>query len=200
MKWTRLNGDPLQFPYADARIENQLVDIDRLSPLSLYVVTDQLRLHEQLRTSYLTNYALDLLELSGIVHVRRGTDVFRIAPPIVEVYTETEGDINGEIWALVDGLHRCMLARKLGLACIRAVVIFNVPKRFPLVPLPLSWEEVGARADVPEPIAKRKFRYPSLGSFPEIPWSSVKITKDNYLYFFYRDLSPLGSSGIRRAR
>jgi len=200
LRWTRLYGDPLQFPYASARIEYQLVEIDRLSALSLYVLTDQIGLHEQLRRSFLSSYALDPLDLSGIVDLRRGTHLFRIAPPIVEVYTETEGDIKGEIWALVDGLHRCALARKLGLPHISAVVIFDAPKRFPLVPLPLRWEQVQERADVPEPIAKRKFRYPSLGSFPEIPWSSVKITKDNYLYFFYRDLSRLGSSGIRKGR
>lgn len=196
----KLRGDSLLFPYAAATIETQLVDFDRLSPLSHYYLLGQIDFHRRLRDHFLSDYALDLLDLAGIVgfHIAQEEKHDVISPPIVEVYEEDEGDITGEVWALVDGIHRCVLARQLGITRLRVVVIRNVPKHLPLVPMPLRWSEVTGVESITNEEGKRKYRFPSLASFPDISgFSSEKPTERTCPYFFYRDLRDLGSSGIR---
>jgi len=196
-----LHGDALLFPYAAATIESRIVEINRLSPLSRYVLAGQVKLHEQLRGLFLAKYALDPLDLSGIIEFRWEGKTYRMGPPIVEVYQEEEGELKGEVWALVDGLHRCFFAKRSGLSNIRVVVIRQVPSHFPLVPLPVRWEDVTEVEDVPRETQKRKFRYPELRSFLDISWFSgaKPATDHDARYFFFRDLSPLASLGIRQS-
>jgi hypothetical protein len=92
-----------------------------------------------------------------------------------------------------------MNGKRSGLSKIRAVVISDVPEHLPLVPLPLTWDDVD-EFDEP-PTKKRDYRFPDLKSFPDISrFSSIEVTTDEQCrYFFYRDFEPLGSSGIRKA-
>lgn len=199
LRHIELQGDRNIHPYQEATIENKLVEIDCLSPLAYYALTSQLEIGKQLYQRFLTHYAVDPLDLSGTVRLINRERP--IAPPIVEVYTEDRGPYRGkQIWALVDGLHRCLNAKQSGLSRIRAIVISNVPKHLPLVPLPLLWKDVEIIDQVPDNAKKRDFRFPGLESFPDISgFSSVQVTAQSCPYFFYRDLSPLGSSGIRKA-
>lgn len=205
LRRVKLHGDPSLFPYAASAIRNQVenrtVELNRLSPLSLYVLVGQLEIHAELRRCYLTKYALDPLDLSNIIEFEWKGDIYRLGPPIVERYNETHGLHRGEVWGLVDGLHRCFFARRAGLPRIRAIVINEIPDHFPLVPLPLSWEEVRGVEAVPHEVEKRSFRHASLDTFPDISWfSNVRPETDREArYFFYRDLSILVSSGIRQS-
>lgn len=195
-----LNGDRSIHPYQEATIESKVVEIDRLSPLAYYVLTSQLKAGKQLFKKFLNHYGLDPFDLSGIVEFTdRGEDTL-LAPPIIEVYTEQKGPLAGkQVWGLVDGLHRFMNARGDGYSRIRAVVISNVPEHLPLVPLPLQWEDAKIVDDVSEAATKREYRFSDIDSFPDISsFSSALVTPRNCRYFFYRDLSPLGSSGIRK--
>ena len=200
LRLIKLNGDSNLHPYQEATIESRLVEIDSLSPLAYYALTSQLKVGNQLRQRFLTRYALDPFDLSGIVDLTNEDKECRIAPPLVEVYIEQQGPLKGkEVWALVDGLHRCLNAKRLGFSRTRAVVISNIPEHLPLVPLPLRWEDVRLVDEIPEETEKRAFRFPDLESFPDISWfSSAPVIAQNCRYFFYRDLSQLGSSGIRR--
>ncbi len=200
----RLRGDPKLFPYAEAEIKSQLIDVESVSPLSLYILSNKLRSQNNLRDALLARYGLDILDMAGILEFKLGQEdePIRLAPPIIEVYNETAGEIRGKVWALVDGTHRLALARKKGIRYVRAIVIRKVPERFPLMALPLRWGDVKDYETLPPGLKKRIFRFPTLKDFPDISWfSDVKITdisEDDRPYFFYRDLSPLGSSGPRK--
>jgi hypothetical protein len=128
-----------------------------------------------------------------------------MAPPVIARYVETMGDIKGEVWGLVDGLHRCTAAREMGISHIRAVVLSEIPPQFPLVPLPLEWRDVRVVTDVPKLYEKRKFRFEDTGSleaflsdFPATYADSPRPVDDRTAkYYHFWDFSALGSSGIR---
>jgi len=202
LRRVELKGDAGIHPYQEATIESKLVEIERLSPLAYYVLKSQLKAGKQLFRKFLTRYGLDPFDLSGIVEFTNGGTEYLLAPPIIEVYTEHKGRLAGkQIWALVDGLHRFVNARRDGYSRIRAVVISNIPEHLPLVPLPLRWEDVKIADNIPEETRKREFRFPDCDSLPDISWFSsapTPVTARDCRYFFYRDLSELGSSGIRK--
>ncbi len=200
-----LLGDRTLKPYASAKIEAKRVAIDELCPMAYYALHDKLDRHGRLQAALERRYAISLFDLVGIIDydwpethtfldAQSGAD-FCMAPPIVEVYDEPG---IGPVRALVDGLHRVLLARERGLDAIWAVEISDIPPAMPLVPLPLTWADVTLCDEVPSLHAKRRFRFPTRASFPDLSrLSSVPITDKNFMYFFYRDLSFLGSEGIR---
>jgi hypothetical protein len=117
-----------------------------------------------------------------------------ITCPIVEQW-EHEGPL------LVDGLHRVWVARELGRTELPCAVIRHV--EVPLVPLPVTWEEVRVYPVGQYPVEqdKRDYRFSDEASLRvAVPASSSKITEQNFRYFLYRDLDELGSSGIRPPR
>ncbi len=195
LRQVRLKGDPTLLPYVTARIESQFLNVEDVHPLSLYALSDQIDLTRKLRELFLARYASDLLYLSGIVEFEIDGENHLISPPLVEKSKIDDGKN-----LLVDGIHRHLLAREVGFPGVRSIVISETPDHFPLVPLPLEWDDVEIFSSVPKETAKRHFRFSERDSFPDIsPFSDVKVNDDNYLYFFYRDLSRLGSSGIRKA-
>ena len=189
-----LQGDATLFPYVTARIESQALETRSVAPLSLYAVSGQLEFHRKLRELFLANYALDLLDLSGIIEFKTEEGQYRISPPIVEISKPDENKSG-----LVDGVHRYLLAESIGYSRVRTIVITGIPDHFPLVPKILDWDSVAIYDRVPREAKKRRYRFPDLKSFPDISWfSDVEVTEDNCRYFFFRDLSSLGSSGIRK--
>jgi len=201
-----LHGDPEFFPYESATIESRLVELDKISPLAKYVLSSQVELQKNIYNSLIENFALDIYSLAGIIEFTFRGKSIRLAPPIIEIYTETVGEYAGEVIALVDGLHRCTAARALGLSHIRAVVISNIDPAFPLVPLPLKWKDVESVAEVPPISEKRKFRFKSaidlnshFNMFPKYYYKSYEMDDNKAKYFFYRNLSYIGSDGIRMA-
>lgn len=194
LRQVHLTGDSTLFPYVSSRIESHSLKVDGVYPLSFYALSGQIELTRKLRELFLATYALDLLDLSGTIQFRLNGEDHIISPPLVEI---SRSDNN--VRSLVDGIHRFLLAKDIGARGVRSVVISEVPDHFPLLPLPLEWEEVKACDAVPEKSQKRRFRFPDLTSFPDISkFSDVEVTEENYLYFFYRDFSDFGSSGIRK--
>ncbi len=193
----RLNGDHTLKPYADAQIRARRLRIADLRPTAYYALQGQLEGHRFLQRSLEREYALSLFDLSGALDYYAGDTLYRMGPPLIETYFEPdEGQV---VSVIVDGLHRILLAKSLGLEFIWAVEITGIPPQFPLVPLPLRWQDIRLMDAVPPLEAKRRFRFPTLADFPDISgYSQVKVDESSYRYFFYRDLSPLGSPGIRQ--
>lgn len=192
-----LRGDSTLFPYANARIESVMVGLDEVAPLSYYILKSQLDVHRDLRKLFLTRYAFDLLDLSGVIEffVLEGKErrEYLISPPLIEV-----SDIDNGRLLLVDGIHRFWLTRELGIKKLRVILISGIPRHLPVMALPLEWKEVRQYKIVPPHAKKRAVRYSSLEFFPDISWFFPgSVTEENYRYFFFRDLSPLGSRGIR---
>ena len=207
LRKVKLQGDPRLNPYKDAVIESRIVKIDELFPTAYYISMIDLRKVERLYKNLLNQYALSIFDLSDIIEVsqtlsKKRTYRVRTSPPIVEIYTETQGEYKGKtVLALVDGLHRCFLAKQLGLEEIRVVTISALPGHLPLVPLPLSWNDVKIYDDIPDNLIKRDYRFPTLGSFPDISsFSNSEISEKNFKYFFYRDLANIGSEGVRKRK
>jgi hypothetical protein len=195
-----LLGDETLRPYADATITPRKVHIDDLRPTAYYALKTQIEWHHQLASALQRRYALSLFDLTTAIDCEHQATPFRIAPPLVETYHEpTE---NKTVSAIVDGLHRVLLARQLGIDSLWVIDLRDIPPHYPLVPLPLAWGDVTLCDAVPPTHAKRKFRFPQLEDFPADEMAQhtrVSISRDNYLYFFYRDLSELGSEGVRAA-
>lgn len=189
-------------PYRHAKLELRLVDLDALSPLALYVLRNRLEDVLELHDALMVTYCVGIWDLPGLLEFRYNSEeVQRIAPPIVEKYVETAYPGNPQLMGLVDGLHRCTAARNAGLSGVRAVVTSDVP--YPLVPLPVNWAEIRTYEDhnLPPSHMKRRFRYQALTDFPFDSYETLtNVTDDNVQYFFYRDLSVLGSKGKRDFR
>lgn len=194
-----LLGDETLRPYKNATIAPRKMEIDKLRPTAYYALKGQMRWHHTVVSALQERYALSLFDLSTTIECELDGTRFRMAPPLVETYHEpTE---NRQVTAIVDGLHRVLLARQLGLQSMWVIDVSDIPPEYPLVPLPLDWEDVELCDTVPPTHAKRQFRFPELSDFPRDigSISHVPITQGNYLYFFYRDLSALGSEGVRSA-
>jgi len=193
-----LHGDSKVLPYKRAKIESRVMEFNEVKPLSLYVLKQKIDFQEKLREQFLKQRKIDTLDLNG----KRGGLVFRLkgekkewkmVPPIVEI-----SKIDGGVPVLLDGQHRFLLAKKLGLP-IRVVWIEKVLEDVPVIAKPVEWTRVKKLTKVPEVVEKRDFRYKRLKDFPDISrFSKVKITEKNRRYFFYRDLNEITSSAVRR--
>jgi HD superfamily phosphodiesterase len=194
--------DKAMHPYQQARVRLELVDLNGISPMALYTMRNRLEEVLELHDALMVTYCLGIWDLPGLLEFRyNSAEIQRIAPPIVEEYTEAGRPGNTPLRGLMDGLHRCSTARAMGLSKVRAIVASDVP--YPLMPLPVDWAEIQTYEDrhPPPTSLKRRFRYQSLSDFPFNAYqTSVAVTQDNFQYFFYRDLSPLGSKGKRDFR
>lgn len=154
-------------PYQHARLQSRLVDLDALTPMSLYVMRSRLEEVLELHDAMMMTYCFGIWDLSGLLEFRYNSpEVQRIGPPIVEDYVELAHPGNPRLMGLLDGLHRCCAARKAGLSSVRAVVASGVP--FPLVPLPVDWKEIRTYEshNPPPRHFKRRYRYQALIDFP----------------------------------
>ncbi len=197
LRQVSLVGDPAQKPYAQAEFSLREVSAAEVFPLSRYILTDHLDTQRYLHWAFEQEHNLNTLhqedERLRILFTLEGSaDEWALIPPIVE-----ESKLDGKP-LLVDGEHRFFLAKELGVP-IRVIWISHVPTHYPVVATPISWSEVKEYAAVPPLAEKRDYRYPTLADFPDIsPFSAAQVTADNYLYFFFRDLSPVCTSGVRR--
>lgn len=188
LKEVTLVGDRTIRPYENADISLSILPIKSLSPTSLYVLEENLNTVEYV-AEYLSRWhKIHPLFIHGLGSYSMNGEQFNIAPPIIE--TSHEGRL------IVDGLHRLFYAKTLGMEHSLVVEITNADPRYPLVPLPVTWEDVKVCSEVPS--VKRRYRFETVEDLIamgyEVPHN---LTEDNIRYYNYRDLSALGSSGIR---
>jgi hypothetical protein len=209
-----LVGDPSEYPYTEAVMIPKRVAISELRPISKYILRAHIQQQELFYNELLHKYKLSMFDLTGILEYQlkktamddevidraNSAMIFHMAPPIVERYYEPAEA--SEVSAIVDGLHRVSLARMLQLTHIWIIEISHVDEKYPLLALPVSWDDVIPTDTVPPQNEKRLFRYPSFEDFQrDIPHIHTSLaTRENYMYYFYRDLSTLGSGGIRLAQ
>jgi hypothetical protein len=197
LRTVTLLGDQTVFPYQHAEIESRLIHPDEVLPISKYVVESNLEMQRMLHQLLLKKHNLDTLDLGGdhtslVFSVAGEEGEWVLSPPIVE-----ESPIDGKP-ILLDGEHRFLMAKELNLP-VRVAWIRNVPAEFPVVALPIQWNEVKKYETVPPLSEKRVYRYPRLEDFPDISqFSKAHITPENFLYFFYRDLTPVCTSSVRK--
>jgi hypothetical protein len=198
LRRTTLLGDPTQLPYQHAQISLRMVETEEIKPLARYILKNNLETQRFLHWAFAEEQGIDTLSLepeqARIEFQLDGeADEWALIPPIIEVSTIDHQAV------LVDGEHRFFLARELGVP-IQVIWIEQVPAEYPVVALPLSWSEVEVFDEVPPTFNKRDYRYPTLESMPDIShFSEVTLTPENYLYFFFRDLSSVCTSGVRRS-
>lgn len=185
--------------YIKARISSRIVQFSDIKPVSMYLLEKKIHFQEILYKQLLESHKIDLFDLNGgypeiVFKISDEKGIWRMAPPIIEM---SKADNNQPV--LLDGEHRFYLAKKLNKP-IRVIWIENVNPNFPVVSLPLNWSDVRLYKKVPPLNKKRRFRYQDFKNFPDISgFSNIKITPDNFKYFFYRDLNPVCTSGIRES-
>lgn len=196
LRQVKLLGDSKIYPYKEATIETKLVNPEEVAPISRYALGGHVDIQRQLHQLF-KKQGIDTLNLgnkkSDIKYlVENERYEWLMSPPIVE-----ESPLDKGKAILIDGEHRFLLARQLKQK-VRVAWISKVPKVYPPVAVPISWEEVAMHETVPTLKYKREYRYKKLEDFPDISsFSKVSINNNNFRYFFYRDLSPVCTTGIR---
>ncbi len=195
----KLLGDKSIQPYKNAEICSRIIKPTEVYPIAKYVLNKQINIQKKLAQYLKKEHQIDIFDLNDHqpmleFSMQGEKNDWVMSPPIIEVSVL---DDNKPV--LVDGEHRFYVAKKKNIP-IRVVWIEKVPAHLPVVARPLKWSDIKEYDQVPSTFKKRIYRYPTLDSFPDISdFSDVEITAENYLYFFYRDLSPICSSGIRKS-
>ncbi len=125
-----------------------------------------------MREDILSEDGVDIFKLDHIYYNLKYT----VAPPVIE--------ISDGVPAIVDGLHRCALARRLG-EQISVIFVDGVNPQYPLISTPVNWEEVVEYARKPEVAELLRNVRPGIRD------------EGGSLRRFYRDFSYLGSTGRR---
>ncbi len=199
LRQVKLKYDKQLLPYRTATVDSQVVSLDDITPMALYVMKKRLDETIELYDAMMVTYGLSLFDLAGLLtFCYNDLDRQTIGPPLLERYHESHPRAiqKGNVIGLVDGLHRCYSARRLGFKQVRAVGISSVS--YPLVPLPARWDLVQVYDQPPPPDQKRYYRYqkPEDLLLLNCPFTAP-VTQNNYQYFFFRDLNYLGSKGER---
>lgn len=198
LRGVTLNSDKSIMPYKNAKISSKIVSFDEIYPISYYVLAGHIEVQQKLHDLFWQKYKINTLNLDGdrpnlTFQVTGEKGEWSISPPIVEVSVADGGK-----QVLLDGEHRFMLARKLDQK-IRVVWIENVPKEYPPVSYPITWKEVKTYYKVPKLTSKKNYRFKSLSEFPDIStFSRIQIAEQDCRYFFYRDLTNICTSSIRK--
>jgi len=158
--------------YSNAEVTIKTFDPNDLYPTAKYVLTSNLNFVSAMRTEVLESSGIDIFNLDRICE----TGPYVIAPPIVE--------ISDGVPAIVDGLHRCTLAKQLG-KNISVIFVNGVDPTYPIISTPVDWKDVIQYDIKPEKAdLLRNVR-------PGIADSSQSLRT------YYRDFSYLGSLGRR---
>jgi hypothetical protein len=194
----RLGGDSTVKTYERARIRAKRYRLTDLRPSALYALRGQL--NQQTKTfQYIRALGQNMFDLVGVMDYVQDGKRFRMTPPIVETYTEPA---TGEkITTIIDGLHRLCVARENGVKEVWVIEVSGLPTLLLPISLPVFWNDIKLYDKVPPIDKKRCYRYKSPAEYPDLSSvTSAPITQDNYLYFLYRDFSPLGSDGPRSTK
>lgn len=197
LRTVSIHGDPQVNPYKDARVSSKIIRPHDVMPLSLYALKSKLEYQTELHRILMRDHGIDTFDQDGdkpeiTFRIAGEKGVWNMAPPIVEVSA-----VDGNQPVLIDGEHRFLSAVNSGRQ-VRVVWIENIPAVYPTVARPVPWSDVKVLNRVPAISRKRRFRFMTLRDFPDISeFSAVKVNDDSYRYFFYRNLNPVSTGGIR---
>lgn len=171
-------------PYATASIEMREYLPDSLNITTGYVLRESLLFQERLREHLLSSFAIDTFSLEGLVILDTPQGEVPLAPPVVEhmflplvsPQQPERGCARLSLDVLLDGAHRCYLARRLG-ESVRCVRVSGVDELYQVPIVPNGWNEVAVMDMVPERRFKKRYLGESIAT--------------------YRDFSGLGSEGYR---
>ena len=170
-----LYNNPDILPYKDAEIEIVISDPSCFEPSTFYVLRDGLKF-VSLLTDRIASKLGDYAKINTLVEYEdEFGDVNFIAPPIIE-YSDF-----GK-WMILDGLHRCFIARHRKLS-IPVALVSNATIPYPNLALPSGWKSVYIADKTPD--VKRILRS-GLNDLPQTR------------YNLHRNLSVLGSRGSRK--
>lgn len=159
-------------PYRNAKISIEKFDPNNLYPTAKYILVGNLTAAGIMRNRILQKSGIDIFSLD---HIYSDSE-YLVAPPVVE--------ISDGVPAIIDGLHRCALARRLGLP-ISVIYIVDVDPKCPTISTPVTWNDVSEHQEKPESAELlRNLRH------------GITDTTET-LRRFYRDFSFLGSLGRR---
>lgn len=170
--------------YRDAEITAEAFKPEALNLTTAYLLSGNLEFQERLRERLL-GFGIDTFRMRGMAILETPGGDAPIAPPIVEhAYLPflhpdqpERGPVRLSLDALIDGVHRCELARRAG-ERISCAYVFGADERFWVPIVPNGWDEL--RTYDAAPLKELKKRY-------------LSRSTDNY-----RDFSGLGSNGYRR--
>jgi len=153
--------------YRKAYIDVARVNTDEIHPIAKYVLAPHIKRLLELKAQ------LDIFNLTDVIQTSDGVC---IAPPVVEW---SDGR-----WCIVDGLHRCYMAR-MARSDITVARVAGSDQDYPLISTPVDWADVRLLPQRPhEPRDMRNLR-------------EGIDNMDGVLRRYFRDLSVLGSSGRR---
>ena len=158
--------------YQSATISTQVFHPEGVAPIARYVLSPSVARLEQTYRELMES-GVNLFDLDGVVEYRG----FPISPPIVEYSPEDNANL------IVDGIHRFYLARRLG-SLVRAVYVHGADQSLPVIGLPVGWHEI-VECETPPPAKERRRLRSGIEDRSEV------------LRRYYRDYSPLGSTGRR---
>ena len=192
LRKVHLLGDPDIYPYQKAKIESRVISPDDVYPLSSYLLSGKLEIHDCLRKRFLKEKKIDIFDLRSAFQfsVDGGVNKFIFGPPIVEVSL-----IDNAKPLLLDGLHRLFLAKKLRKK-IRVIWLSKISKELPIIALPLKWTEIKKYSEVPALKKMRRYRWQTFKDFCQ-EMHFPKATLENFRYFLFRDVSSINSSWHR---
>ncbi len=162
-------GFPL---YENAEISIRVFDPNDLYPTAKYVLKNNLQFVASMRDEILSTDSVDIFMLDQIYV----NSIYIVAPPVVEM---SDG-----VPAIVDGLHRCTLARNLG-KLVSVIFVDGVDPKYPIISTPVSWDEIVEYSQKPEVAELLRNVRPGIRD------------EGGSLRRFYRDFSYLGSAGRR---
>ncbi|MFZ2560033.1 MAG: hypothetical protein WAW91_00115 [Candidatus Nanoperiomorbaceae bacterium] len=139
-------------PYINAHsISIESVSVDDVRPTQLYIYNPALERQKRLRDS-MGSLGIDTLAMTGRYEFSDSNGHHVIIPPVIEMTDDGEK-------LIVDGTHRTFLARQLGLAVIKVILIDGVDKTAPPFGEPARWDEV-RQYDSLEGVQKRRSKFP----------------------------------------
>jgi len=163
--------DKTVYPYKDAIIHIEDMNIDDFMPTQLYILRNHIEFQTQLREELLQKYH-DTLRLFGSLMLKNAGVTTGMMPPIVEDDYEMGP-------SLLDGTHRVWLAKKLGMKSLSVLHISGVSPETPMIPLPNQWHEVVEYDELPtDKNLKKRYR--------DLPGQK---------YDYYRDFSNITGIG-----
>ena len=174
-------------PYENSEISIVSMAPKSLNPMVLYVLKDGMETQRKVIEFLLSN-GVDPFKLDSMIKYTFEGEDHLMVPPIVEVHKEKDGVT---YIIIIDGLHRLKIAMEMEKDCN---VVYIKGASLPPHAMPVGWDKVNPYDKVP----KEKKIWRDLSTV-ELPKGMDLDGSIDPRYILYRDLSSLGSHGVRKS-